>query len=205
MRLTCLARLLARHTAPATRMAPPSLAALLAPARVQVGQAISSPRVLLALRAWRAADLGYSLLLPERAGPVLCALANTEGHAASALCLTCTLERRWHGAAQPRRHARARGVARSTQPTPRVRRGGLRLAARHKQTPAGPPVRCAYPVPPRCCAAACRSAGVGGATGFMPLRRFLSAGGTRLPHAGSALVTLKTDPPPVFDKVMSSV
>jgi len=147
MRLTCLARLLARHTAPATRMAPPSLAALLAPARVQVGQAISSPRVLLALRAWRAADLGYSLLLPERAGPVLCALANTEGHAASALCLTCTLERRWHGAAQPRRHARARGVARSTQPTPRVRRGGLRLAARHKQTPAGPPVRCAYPVP----------------------------------------------------------
>jgi len=41
-------------------------------------------------------------VLPERAGPLLCALKNTEGHAASgALCLICTLARRWHDGAQP--------------------------------------------------------------------------------------------------------
>ncbi len=45
-------------------------------------------------------------LLPERAGP-LRALTNVEGHAAGALCLTWMLARRWHGVAQPRRHARA--------------------------------------------------------------------------------------------------
>ena len=73
-------------------------------------------------------------VLPERAGPLLCALTNTEGHAASgALCLICTLARRWHGGAQPRRAARARGVVRRTserrapmQPPSRMRRGGLR-------------------------------------------------------------------------------
>jgi hypothetical protein len=73
-------------------------------------------------------------VLPERAGPLLCALKNTEGHAASgALCLICTLARRWHDGAQPRRAARARGVVRRTserrapmQPPSRMRRGGLR-------------------------------------------------------------------------------
>ena len=53
-------------------------------------------------------ELGLYSVLPKRAGPLLCALTHTLGHAASgALGLTGMLAHRWHGVAQPRRAARA--------------------------------------------------------------------------------------------------
>ncbi len=85
---------------------------------------------------------------------LLRALTNTDGHAGGALCPTCVLARRWHGIAQPRCAARARGVARRTRerrtpicPPARMRRGGLRGAARDSQPPEVPPVPCPHQVP----------------------------------------------------------
>jgi hypothetical protein len=63
--------------------------------------------------------VGPILSLTECAGPLQCAWTKTEGHAASgALCLTCTLARRWPGVAQPRSNACARGVVRQSSERP---------------------------------------------------------------------------------------
>ena len=90
----CLARILARHTPPAVRMALPSLAALLATARMQVGQVILPPWGAVGRQRLEGCKLELQSMQPERAGQARSGL-------------TCMLARRWHVSAQPRRRASA--------------------------------------------------------------------------------------------------